>query len=62
MQSWYSKGFEKIVSFYTGLIEALENRFGDDCNDPFVKEIKYVLDFNFMLTLGDKIKNGEETY
>ena len=54
------KALKEIVSYNTGLIEALENRFGDDFKDPFVKEIKDVLDFNFMLTLGDKIKMGKK--
>ena len=34
----------------------------DDFKDSFVKEIKDVLDFYFMLNLGDKTKNGHETY
>ena len=56
------KALKEIVSYNTGLIEALKNRFGDDFKDLFVKEIKYLLYFNSMLTLGDKIKNREETY
>ena len=31
------KALKEIVSYNTGLIEALENRFGDDFKDPFVK-------------------------
>ena len=56
------KGLDKIKSYCSDLVEALKNRVEDDFKDPFVKEIKYVLDFNFMLDLEQDLKQETETF
>ena len=55
------KGLKEIKSYANDLVEALEERFGDDFKDPFTKEIKDLLDFSFMLKLEDDIKQRQET-
>ena len=56
------KALKEIASYNRGLIDALEERFSDDFENPFVQEMKDVLDFNFMLELGSKLKADLETY
>ena len=56
------KALSQIASYSKVLIEALNNRFGDDFTDPFVKEINDILDFNFMIDLEEKIESNIKTY
>lgn len=55
------KGLKEIKSYCSNLIDALKDRFDDDFKDPFIQEIKDVLDFNFMLDLEQDIKQETET-
>ena len=45
------KGQTEIKSYTSDLIDALKDRFEDNLKDPFIREIKGVLDFSFMLDL-----------
>ena len=56
------KGLKEVKSYCNDLVEALKDRFEDDFKDPFIKEIKDVLDFNFMLDLENDIKQETKTY
>ena len=56
------KALKEIASYNKGLIDALEERFGDDFEDPFILEIKDLLDFNFMLEFSKTIEANEDTY
>ena len=56
------KALKEIASYNKGLIDALEERFSEDFENPFVQEMKDVLDFNFMLELGSKLQDDLETY
>ena len=56
------KALKEIASYNKGLIDALEERFGDDFEDPFVLEIKDLLDFNFMLGFAHTMEDNTDTY
>ena len=56
------KGLREILSYSESLLLALNRRFGDDFKDPFIKEIKDVLDFNYMIGLEEAMNANEETY
>ena len=56
------KGLKEVKSYCSNLVDALKDMFEDDFKDPFIKEIKSVLDFNFMLDLEQDIKQETETF
>ena len=56
------KALKEIASYNKGLIDALEERFGEDFESPFVQEMKDVINFNFILELGGKLQDDLETY
>ena len=56
------KGLEQVKKYNKKLVEALKERFESDFADPFIVDIKDVLDFNFMLDLENSLEENTETY